>query len=117
MLYDSLMTANTNSSWEWKVWRQVSHIPKLFLVQLVSKEGCFLNLFHQGYNLNHYDFDCKAYKIVNQDTISQQLLKFNGFLDDPIIEPILIADIDGDGLKDLYASVASKYSYSLTVLF
>ena len=71
----------------------------------------------QGYNLNHYDFDCKAYKIVNQDTISQQLLKFNGFLDDPIIEPILIADIDGDGLKDLYASVASKYSYSLTVLF
>lgn len=71
----------------------------------------------QGYNLNHYDFDWKAYKIVNQDTISQQLLKFNGFLDDPIIEPILIADIDGDGLKDLYASVASKYSYSLTVLF
>jgi hypothetical protein len=71
----------------------------------------------QGYNLNYYDFDWKTYKVVNQDTISQQLLKFNGFLDDPIIEPILEADIDGDGLKDLYASVASKYSYRLTVLF
>lgn len=71
----------------------------------------------QGYNLNHYDFDWRAYKIVNQDTISQQLLKINGFLDDPIIDLILEADIDGDGLNDLYASVASKYSYSLTVLF
>jgi len=71
----------------------------------------------QGYKLSHYDFDWKAYKIVNQDTIAQQLLKLNGFLDDPIIEPILEADIDGDGLKDLYALVASKYSYSLTVLF
>lgn len=71
----------------------------------------------QGYKLNHYDFDWKAYKIVNQDTIAQQLLKLNGFLDDPVINPILEADIDGDGLNDLYASVASKYSYSLTVLF
>jgi hypothetical protein len=71
----------------------------------------------QGYKLSHYDFDWKAYKIVNQDTIAQQLLKLNGFLDDPVINPILEADIDGDGLNDLYASVASKYSYSLTVLF
>ncbi len=71
----------------------------------------------QGYELNHYDFDWMAYKIVNQDTIGQQLLKLNGFLDDPVINPILEADIDGDGLNDLYASVASKYSYSLTVLF
>ena len=71
----------------------------------------------QGYKLNYYDFDWKAYKIVNQDTIGQQLLKLNEFLDDPVINPILEADIDGDGLNDLYASVASKYSYSLTVLF
>ena len=71
----------------------------------------------QGYKLSHYDFDWKAHKIVNQDTIGQQLLKLNGFLDDPVINPILEADIDGDGLNDLYASVASKYSYSLTVLF
>lgn len=71
----------------------------------------------QGYKLSHYDFDWKVHKIVNQDTIGQQLLKLNGFLDDPVINPILEADIDGDGLNDLYASVASKYSYSLTVLF
>lgn len=71
----------------------------------------------QGYKLSYYDFDWKAHKIVNQDTIGQQLLKLNGFLDDPVIHPILEADIDGDGLNDLYASVASKYSYSLTVLF
>jgi hypothetical protein len=58
-----------------------------------------------------------AFKIKDQDTISQTLLKLDKLSLDNGLNVLINDDLDGDGLNDFLVNVASGYSYDHYVLF